>query len=377
MTAPLRLNPLPGTDLVLSEVSFGAGTAAGLMVRGGRADQERAVARAVELGINHFDTAALYGFGASEVHLGRALAVVGADVVVTTKVNVPREYLACGTAGRYIRRSVEESLVRLGRDRVDILRLHNATRLERNRPGGPPDPYADILPHFSVDDVAGDDGVAAVAAELAAAGKIGHFGLSGQDNDPAAVRALIGAGRIAVFNQPFHLLNPSAGFGRARGGRPVADAFTAEFRDYLDFDDVIDFAAARGVGVAVISPVAAGALTEAALRGEPAPTVSDRAARFPGPGQYARELELARRFEPVAAKFDMTITELAWRFCLSAPGVTTVVGGFSDLAQLEEAAAAARSGPLPDGILPELAAIWNPDGGARTGTAVGPHIHRC
>jgi aryl-alcohol dehydrogenase-like predicted oxidoreductase len=372
----MEYNPLPGTSLVLSEISFGAGTAAGLMVGGSRTDQERAVARAIELGVNHFDTAALYGFGSSEVNLGRALMATSADVVVTTKVNVPKEYLEAGTAGRYVRRSLDESLVRLGRDAVDILLLHNATHLDRDRPDGRPNPHQDLLPHFSLDDVLGHDGVVAVTEDLKRQGKIRHFGLSGQDNDPVAIRALIGAGRIDVFNQPFHLLNPSAGFPAARGGQGVGAEFAAEFSDSIDFDNVIEFARHHGTGVAVISPVAAGALTEAALRGDPAPAVSDRAPRFPRPGQFAREVDLGRRFEPLATKFDMTITELAYRFCRSAPGVTTVVGGFSDIAQLEAAVAAVEGGPLPEEILPGLAAIWNADGVPPNGTGVGPPEHR-
>jgi aryl-alcohol dehydrogenase-like predicted oxidoreductase len=53
------------TGLEVSVLGFGCGAVGGLMVRGNPADQERAVARAVELGINYFDTAAMYGNGES------------------------------------------------------------------------------------------------------------------------------------------------------------------------------------------------------------------------------------------------------------------------------------------------------------------------
>ena len=64
--------------LLLSRLGFGCGAVGGLMVRGTSADQERAIARALEVGINYFDTAPDYGDGASEKsprrHPGKASA---------------------------------------------------------------------------------------------------------------------------------------------------------------------------------------------------------------------------------------------------------------------------------------------------------------
>src|SRR2546429_282784 len=62
------------TGLEVSVLGFGCGAVGGLMVRGSPGDQERAVARAIELGINYFDTAAMYGNGESERNLGRVFA---------------------------------------------------------------------------------------------------------------------------------------------------------------------------------------------------------------------------------------------------------------------------------------------------------------
>src|SRR5881227_2280080 len=78
------------TGLRLSVLGFGCGAVGGLMVRGDPADQERTVARAVAAGVNYFDTAVLYGDGASEQNLGRVLRKLKpADAVVGTKVRVP------------------------------------------------------------------------------------------------------------------------------------------------------------------------------------------------------------------------------------------------------------------------------------------------
>ena len=71
-----------------SEIGFGCGDVGGLMVRGEPADQVRAVARAMELGINYFDTASRYGGGRSETNLGRVLKELSADVFVGTKYSL-------------------------------------------------------------------------------------------------------------------------------------------------------------------------------------------------------------------------------------------------------------------------------------------------
>src|SRR5205085_11794205 len=78
----------------------------------------------LELGINYFDTAALYGNGASETNLGRVLAKLAPSVVVATKVRVaPADR---GRIGAAVAASLEASLKRLGRDSVDIFHFHNA-----------------------------------------------------------------------------------------------------------------------------------------------------------------------------------------------------------------------------------------------------------
>src|SRR6201991_2749762 len=78
------------TGMRLSMLGFGCGAVGGLMVRGNPADQERTVARAIDAGVNYFDTAVQYGNGASEENLGRVLQKLKpADVIVGTKVRIP------------------------------------------------------------------------------------------------------------------------------------------------------------------------------------------------------------------------------------------------------------------------------------------------
>ncbi|MEJ0067412.1 MAG: aldo/keto reductase [Pseudomonadota bacterium] len=111
------------TGLHLSVLGYGCGAVGGLMVRGTAADQERSIARAIELGINYFDTAPLYGNGASERNLGRVLATLRPNIHIGTKVNLaPTERSNIGAS---VIASLEASLQRLGRDSVDLLQLHN------------------------------------------------------------------------------------------------------------------------------------------------------------------------------------------------------------------------------------------------------------
>src|ERR1700682_5832934 len=74
----------------VSILGFGCGAVGGLMVRGDPADQERAIAMALDAGGNYFDTAVQYGNGKSEENLGRALKTLNpADAIVGTKVGLP------------------------------------------------------------------------------------------------------------------------------------------------------------------------------------------------------------------------------------------------------------------------------------------------
>ena len=84
----MKYRPFGSTGLNVSEIGFGCGNVGGLMIRGEHGDQVRAVARAMELGINFFDTAPSYGDGQSETNLGRVLKELSADVYVGTKFRI-------------------------------------------------------------------------------------------------------------------------------------------------------------------------------------------------------------------------------------------------------------------------------------------------
>jgi aryl-alcohol dehydrogenase-like predicted oxidoreductase len=129
------------TALSVSEVGFG-GAPAGLRNYLGHWDPtqpeaaqqvEAAIQRAVELGVNYFDTAAAYGKGLSEAMFGRALRPHRDKVVIATKTKA--------TDAAAVRESLEQSLARLQTDYVDVLQFHGTWYDEADvervlRPGG-------------------------------------------------------------------------------------------------------------------------------------------------------------------------------------------------------------------------------------------------
>src|SRR5512141_3313332 len=111
------------SGMKISILGFGCGAVGGLMVRGDHVDQERAIGRALDAGVNYFDTAVAYGNGESEKNLGRILSrLKPKDAIVGTKVRLPPD---TGPSAEIITQSLEGSLQRLGREQVDILHFHD------------------------------------------------------------------------------------------------------------------------------------------------------------------------------------------------------------------------------------------------------------
>ena len=102
------------------------------MIRGSTREQREAVNRAIELGINYFDTAPRYGNGSSETNLGRVLKELQVEkVIVASKVGLqPMDLKDIKGA---VHRSLQESLRRLRREWVDVFQLHAQVALERGR----------------------------------------------------------------------------------------------------------------------------------------------------------------------------------------------------------------------------------------------------
>jgi aryl-alcohol dehydrogenase-like predicted oxidoreductase len=311
---------LGATGLIVSALGFGCGAVGGLMVKGDPAEQTRAVARAMDAGITYFDTASMYGNGRSEENLGRVLRELNAwgRVAVGTKVRLGHEDRDDVRAA--IRRSAEASLRRLGHDSVDLLQLHNAIQLDAGADGGR---------EVDVEQVLGAvlDGL----RDVRAAGLARHIGFTGL-GDSAALAAVIRSGQMETMQSYFNVLNPSAGFGGASGGAQ-------------DFAGLIDTAAGAGLGVIAIRVLAGGALS--ADQSPPA-NASQGGPALAGGSTFAEDRQRASRLTSLAAELALEDrVELALRFVLAKPGVSTALVGFSNLGHLEDALRWAERGPLP------------------------------
>lgn len=331
----MQYRMLGNTGLRVSEIGFGCGNVGGLMVRGSHDQQISSVRHALDLGINYFDTARAYGEGQSETNLGRVLDEIGEEVILSTKIRLESDALqdiAAATASE-----VEQGLARLGRGSVDLIQLH--TRLvEKREPGR----FA-----MTPDEVLGPGGVIEAFKRLRDQGRVGFFGFTGL-GDVEAIHALVDSGEFHSFQAYYNLLNPSA-------GQAVPEGFSA-----LDYRRVIDRAAAGGMGVVVIRVLAAGVLSAVPESGggssrEPLSAGSD----------YERDVARAHKLSFLKDHGLESLPRAAIRFAFMKPEVSTVLVGFSNNAQIDEAAACSGAGPLPEAAMAALREVWERDFGDR------------
>jgi aryl-alcohol dehydrogenase-like predicted oxidoreductase len=315
------------TGMRLSVLGFGCGAVGGLMVRGDPLDQERAVGRAIAAGVNYFDTAVQYGDGESEKNLGRVLQKLKpADAVVGTKVRLPPA--AFGNIAGVVAKSLEGSLARLRRDRVDIFHLHNAIT---ESGGGEALSTRQVL-----------DEVVPALARLRQAGKTRFLGLTAI-GDTAALHQVIDAGGFDSAQVVYNMLNPSAATG-------LPANYPAQ-----DYGRLFDHTKAAGTGVVGIRVLAGGALSGSAARH---PIASPPPEPIGSALSYDADVARARRLMPLVEEgFAASLTEAATRFAISHPAMGTILVGMATPQQFEDAFAAVEKGPLPPAALERLTAL--------------------
>ena len=331
----INKRPLGQTGLEVSEIGFGAGIVAGLFVRGDPESQSRAFDRALELGINHFDTAPLYGDGKSELNLGKVLGRTTGDLVVGTKIEYFDEHF--GDLGSRTFESVEGSLTRLGRDAVEILYLHNNVRYDGQ---GPHDGYAAVSP----DDVLRPGGIADALDEVRARGLASHIGFTGT-GDAAAVIELIDSGRFEVMQTFYSLLNPSGSI-RLPASSPLHD-----------FKLAISRASRRGMGVVAIRVMGGGVLAGAAAAEGFAGTTSSESVLGRSRKEELNQAK-ALAFLESASDAGGGVRMAAIRFALANDDICSSLMGFSTVSHIEAAVEAAGQGPLDSGSMRRLEQLW-------------------
>jgi aryl-alcohol dehydrogenase-like predicted oxidoreductase len=315
------------TGMKLSVLGFGCGAVGGLMVRGDPRDQERAVARALEVGVNYFDTAVQYGNGESEKNLGRILQNLKAvNVVVGTKVRLPSADF--GRIADAVTKSIDKSLERLRRDHADIFHLHNAIT---EHGGGEALSVRQVL-----------DEVVPAFERLRQQGKIRFLGLTAVGGS-AALQQVIDARGFDSAQVVYNMLNPSA-----------AIALPANY-PAQDYGRLFDHTKAAGTGLIAIRVLAGGALSGSTERH---PIASPPPEPIGSAMSYDADIARARRLLPLVTEgFAASLTEAATRFAITQPAIGTILVGMAEPQQFEDAFAAVEKGPLPLAGLERLTAL--------------------
>lgn len=247
--------------------------------------------RAIELGVDHFDTAALYGFGRNEELVGPALKPCRDDITLVSK---------CGMQGvdgkrvidgrpETLRNTLEDSLRRLKTDRIDIYYLHRYDKLN-----GVP-----------IEDSVGE------LSRMVEAGKIGAVGLS--EVSAETLRKAHKVHPVAAVQSEYSLWS-----------RNVEIA-------------VIDACAELGVAFVAFSPVARGFLTGTDL--DPAALaekdIRRGMPRFQEP-HFSKNAALLPEFRTLAREADITPAQLAIAWTLQKAPHIHAIPGTTSLAHLEE-----------------------------------------
>jgi aryl-alcohol dehydrogenase-like predicted oxidoreductase len=261
---------------------------------------ERLLLEALDLGITHFDTAALYGLGINESLVGRVLRPHRSRIVLASKGGMTGEPVGPGGAlqrvidGRpgSLRRHVEASLTRLGTEVIDLYYLHR---------------WHKAVP---IEDSVGE------MARFVAEGKVRSIGLS----EVSAVT-----------------------LRRAHAVHPIA-AVQSEYSPWTRNPEIAVLEACREIGAAFVafSPVARGVLTDS----PPDPAAFDaqdirRAMPRFGPAHYARNLALRERFAALAQGAGCTPAQLSIAWTLAKAAHVVAIPGTTKLEHLRENAAAA------------------------------------
>ncbi|MEV4438791.1 aldo/keto reductase [Streptomyces sp. NPDC049577] len=253
------------------------------------------IRRALDLGAGFLDTADAYGPFTNEELVGRAIAGRRDEVVLATKFGVERrpDGTAVGVNGRpeYVRSACEASLRRLGVDHIDLYYQHR------------------VDPDVPVEETWG------AMAELVAAGKVRHLGIS--EAAPATIRRAHAVHPITAGQYEYSLFT-----------RDVEDAHLPVLREL-------------GIGLVAYSPVGRGLLTGAFST----EAYGERDFRRTAPrfqdGNLAANLALVERVRALAGAKGVTPAQLALAWVLAQGPDVTAVPGTKRVRYLEENAAAA------------------------------------
>jgi aryl-alcohol dehydrogenase-like predicted oxidoreductase len=310
----MRYRKLGRTGFQVSEMGYGAWGIGGHMWLGGD-DRESlaALRRALELGLNFIDTALAYGNGHSEQLVGQVVRESGRRIFIATKAP-PRNLLWPARPGigidqvfpyDYIVRSTEQSLKNLGVETIDLQQLHV----------------------WNPEWIGRDDWRRAFE-ELKRSGKVRAVGVSINDHQPDSALEMIRTGLIDTVQVIYNIFDQS----------PERQLFP--------------LCAERGIGVIARVPLDEGSLTGKIDESTTFPSGDFRNEYFKGDRKKHVQQHVDSLRRDLGLR-DGSLPEIALRFCLSHPAVSTVIPGMRSRHSVESNCAVPDRGPLP----PETLAV--------------------
>ncbi len=264
----------------------------------GVTDEESAatIRRAVELGVNFFDTADMYGWGHSEQLVGQALKPHRDKIYIATKVGFWHDAAGRRTFNEskdYILRACDASLKRLQTDRIDLYQCH-LWKTER---------WTEFLDAFET---------------LQKAGKIRVFGVSTNEFD--LIRHFNERGNLASVQVNYNLLDRNAE------------------------REILPYCRQHGIAFIARGPLAMGKLTGKYTRDSRFDPNDIRSKWLEGDARktFFEQMDTVERLRPVAARAGLTMAQLALGYVLSHPDVSVLIPGAKNRAQLEQNVAAGK-----------------------------------
>ncbi|XXY47302.1 aldo/keto reductase [Sorangium sp. So ce269] len=296
---------LGSTGLKVSRICLGAMTFGSPRWRDWVLDEAASrplIKRALDLGINFFDTADVYSLGESEAVLGRALKEIGPSrdrLVIATKVNSPMgdDPNQRGLSRKHIRHSIDDSLRRLGTDYVDLYQIH---RFDPNTP------IEETLEALD---------------EVVKAGKALYLGAS------------------SMYAWQFaKMLHTSDRRGLSRFVA-MQNHYNLVYRE--EEREVIPLCRSEGIGVIPWSPLARGFLVGNRGKDGKGETVRSKSDEF-AQRLYFQDSDFAvvEKVTEIAAKRGVPNAQVALAWLLQQPGVTAPIVGATKLSHINDAARA-------------------------------------
>ncbi len=292
----MQYRRLGRSDLEVSEVSLGS-----WLTFGSGVDYEqgkRCVWRALDLGVNLFDTANVYGHGAAEEFLGEVLQGMDrSSYLLATKLYFPMSPEDKGLSAEQVHKQSDASLRRLRTDYLDLYQCHR---------------YDEETPL---------EETMAALTEVVRSGKVRYIGFSNWRPEQVAAALEVPDVERFVSSQP---------------------EYSMLWRE--PEKELIPFCAREGISQIVWSPLAQGVLTGKYRPGAPPP--EDSRAASPGMGRFMGRwrsdevLEAVERLRPLADVAGLSMARMALAWVLREPNVASAIVGASRPEQVEDNVAA-------------------------------------